>query len=262
MKIFTRNAIAYRYSAFILSLLGLLLIATTAHGYTAASVQKFVATPTTVTSDAPVKLSWKTVGTSGCNLFDVTLSKTNPNLVEQDLPTSGTYSAGPLAKYAWGTKVTYRISCQDASTQKDRVVEKDVTVFLKPQPKASITKFVANPGIVKTGPAKLSWVSVGTSNCNLFDVTNPKKDPNLVEPELKTSGSHWVYPAEKYKAGKTVIYRLRCQDASTQKDRVVEEDIKVRILPSLQVLGASTPDLEALAQALATLTEILAALKK
>lgn len=228
-----------------------------------ATIQKFTASPANVLEGSKTKLSWSTVGTSNCNLFDVTVAKRTPNLVQPELKTTGSYSVDPFGKYKVGTIVTYRLRCQDASTQKDRVVEKDVKVTLKARPKAAITSFIATPAVIRSGTSKLIWESVGTSNCSVFDVTNPKANPNLTQSELKPNGSLVVYPLEKYNSGTKVSYLLRCQDASTQKDRVVEKDVQIVTIPVYKVLGASTSDLEAVLQsAIDSLREIMAQLQK
>ncbi len=110
---------------------------------------------------------------------------------------------------------------------------------------AKIDSFTVTPSKIQAGsgvPVTFAWKSSGTAYCyiteNLNGVTN-----NLGLSDLKTQGTVTYYVPDKYTNGTEVPYVLNCQDASTQKDTLVQATTKVSLvseMPFVTITGITT----------------------
>ena len=101
---------------------------------------------------------------------------------------------------------------------------------------AKIDSFTVTPSTVKAGggtPVTFTWKSTGTSFCYITENLNGVSN-NLGLSDLKIQGTKTYYVPDKYAQGTVLPFVLSCQDASTQKDKLVQATTQVKLVGEIK----------------------------
>ena len=101
---------------------------------------------------------------------------------------------------------------------------------------AKIDSFTVTPSTVKAGggtPVTFTWKSTGTSFCYITENLNGVSN-NLGLSDLKIQGTKTYYVPDKYAQGTVLPFVLSCQDASTQKDKLVQATTQVKLVAEVK----------------------------
>lgn len=175
-----------------------------------AKINALTADPINVPLNGKLNLGWNSTATKFCTLFDFVNGR--QNLVQANLKSNGTIALFPYEKYVSGTSITYKLTCQDASTLKDNVVEATVLVKLEPSPAKATPRFNgmsggATPTIVidaifgkpstgivaVTGPTKIGTVAWGDGVIESVNglITGTEMSKSLTH-TYKQSGKYYI----------------------------------------------------------------------
>jgi hypothetical protein len=97
--------------------------------------------------------------------------------------------------------------------------------------KATIRSFTATPSVIPPGgqtPVTFTWKSVGTSYCYIVSSVNGVENNTGIS-DLPSEGTRTYYVPDKYENGTIIPYTLKCQDAGTLKDKLVQATAKVTL---------------------------------
>ena len=100
---------------------------------------------------------------------------------------------------------------------------------------AKIDSFTVTPSTVQAGagiPVTFTWKSAATSYCYITENLNGVRN-NIGLSDLSPQGSKTYYIPDRYVKGTVVPYVLSCQEASTQKDKLVQATAKLNLVAEL-----------------------------